>query len=129
MFVEISCQVDVNVFNKEGEKVSRYQQLAREVAICYNQPVDIVPIVFLVVVVIVVVVVVVVAVVVVVVVAKLCSQVKGTVLCLRSRLSTYKHYIFHNGCAMTVSNVITPLGIYYGVFLPGFFWRSHGASL
>ena len=46
MFVEISCPADVNVFDEEGEKVSKYQPLAREVTICYNQPVDIIPIVF-----------------------------------------------------------------------------------
>ena len=46
MFVEISCPADVNVFDKESEKVSEYQPLAREVASCYNQPVDIIPIVF-----------------------------------------------------------------------------------
>ena len=45
-FVEISCPADVNVFDKEGEKVSKYQSLARKVAICYNQPVDIISIVF-----------------------------------------------------------------------------------
>ena len=46
LFVEISCQADVNVFDKESEKVKKYQPLAREVASCYNQPVDIIPIVF-----------------------------------------------------------------------------------
>ena len=46
MFVEISCPADVNVFEKEDEKVSKYQPLAREVSTCYNQPVEVIPIVF-----------------------------------------------------------------------------------
>ena len=46
MFVSISCPADINVFDNEGEKVSKYQPLARENTSCYNQPVDIIPIVF-----------------------------------------------------------------------------------
>ena len=45
MFVEISCPADVNVFEKEDEKILKYQPLAREVSTCYNQPVEIIPIV------------------------------------------------------------------------------------
>ena len=45
MFVEISYPADVNVFDKEDEKVSKYQPLAREATICYNQPVDFIPII------------------------------------------------------------------------------------
>ena len=45
MFVEISCPADINVFGKD-EKVSKYQPIAREVSTCYNQPVEVIPIVF-----------------------------------------------------------------------------------
>ena len=46
LFVEISCPCDVNVFEKEDEKVSKYQVLAREMSICYNQPVQVIPVIF-----------------------------------------------------------------------------------
>ena len=46
LFLEISCPADVNVLDKEDEKVSKYQALAREVLMGYHQPVDIIPIVF-----------------------------------------------------------------------------------
>ena len=42
----MSCPVDVNVFNKEHEKLTKYQVLLREVSKCYSQPVDTVPIIF-----------------------------------------------------------------------------------
>jgi len=46
LFLEISCPADVNVLDKEDEKVSKYQALAREISTAYHQPVDIIPIVF-----------------------------------------------------------------------------------
>jgi len=46
MFLEISCPADVNVFEKEDEKILKYQPLAREISSCYGQPVEIIPIVF-----------------------------------------------------------------------------------
>ena len=33
LFLEISCPADVNVLDKEDEKVSKYQALAREMSI------------------------------------------------------------------------------------------------
>ena len=45
LFVEISCPADVNVFEKEDEKISKYLLLAREVSTCYSQPVEVIPIV------------------------------------------------------------------------------------
>ena len=46
MFVEISCPADVYILAKEDEKILKYQGLAREVSTGYNQPVDIIPVVF-----------------------------------------------------------------------------------
>ena len=46
LFLEVACPADVNVLDKEDEKVSKYQGLAREVSMGYQQPVDIIPIVF-----------------------------------------------------------------------------------
>ena len=46
MFVEISCPADVNVFEREDEKILKYQPLAREISNCYGQSVEIVRIVF-----------------------------------------------------------------------------------
>ena len=46
MFVEIACPADVSILAKEDEKILKYQGLAREVSTGYNQPVDIIPVVF-----------------------------------------------------------------------------------
>ena len=46
IFLEISCPADINVFEREDEKILKNQPLAREVSTCYGQPVEIVPIVF-----------------------------------------------------------------------------------
>ena len=46
LFVEIACPVDVSFLAKEDEKILKYQGLAREVSTGYNQPVDIIPVVF-----------------------------------------------------------------------------------
>lgn len=46
LFIEISCPADVNVLDKEDDKVSKYQPLAEEVSIDYHQPVDIIPVIF-----------------------------------------------------------------------------------
>ena len=46
LFVEIACPADVNVLAKEDEKILKYQGLAREVSTGYNQPIDIIPVVF-----------------------------------------------------------------------------------
>jgi len=46
LFAEISCPADVNVFEKEHEKISKYLPLAREVSTCYGQPVEVIPVVF-----------------------------------------------------------------------------------
>jgi len=46
LFLEVSCPADVNVVEKEGEKVLKYHALARELSHCYDQPVDTIPIVF-----------------------------------------------------------------------------------
>ena len=46
LFLEIACCADVNILDKEDEKISKYQALAREVSTGYCQPVDVIPIVF-----------------------------------------------------------------------------------
>ena len=46
LFAETACPADVNVLAKEDEKILKYQGLAREVSTGYNQPVDIIPVVF-----------------------------------------------------------------------------------
>ena len=46
LFIEIACPVDVNTLTKEDEKILKYQSLVREVSIGYNQPVDIISVVF-----------------------------------------------------------------------------------
>ena len=46
LFVEIACPADVNVLAKEDEKILKYQGLAREVSTGYNQPADIIFVVF-----------------------------------------------------------------------------------
>ena len=45
LFLEVVCPADVNVLSKEDEKISKYQGLAREISIGYNQHVDTIPIV------------------------------------------------------------------------------------
>ena len=42
----MSCPADVNVIEKEKEKVGKYQALAGELAYCYGQPVDVIPVIF-----------------------------------------------------------------------------------
>ena len=46
LLLEVSCPEDVNVVEKEREKIRKYPALVREMDCCYEQPVDIVPIVF-----------------------------------------------------------------------------------
>jgi len=46
IFLEISCPADINFLNKEQEKLTKYQPLVREISYCYDQPVDIIPLVF-----------------------------------------------------------------------------------
>ena len=46
LLLEVSCPADVNVVEKEREKIRKYQALVREMNWCYEQPVEIVPIVF-----------------------------------------------------------------------------------
>ena len=46
LLLEVSCPADVNVIEKEKEKVGKYQTLAGELAYCYGQPVDVIPVVF-----------------------------------------------------------------------------------
>jgi len=43
---KVSCPADINVLGKEQEKVNKYQALIREMSYCYNQLVDIVPVIF-----------------------------------------------------------------------------------
>jgi len=44
--VEVSCPADINVIDKEVEKVSKYQWLTGEMSRTYNQSLVIVPVVF-----------------------------------------------------------------------------------
>ena len=46
LFVEIACPANVNILAKEDEKILKYQGLAGKVSTGYNQPVDIIPVVF-----------------------------------------------------------------------------------
>ena len=46
LFLEVACPADTNVLSKEDEKISKYQGLAREISTGYNQPVDVILIVF-----------------------------------------------------------------------------------
>jgi len=46
MFLDLSYPVDINVVEKETEKIWKYQALAREMNCCYEQPVDVIPVVF-----------------------------------------------------------------------------------
>jgi len=46
IFVEISCLTDVNVFERENEKILKYQPLAIEASTCYIQQVEVTPIIF-----------------------------------------------------------------------------------
>ena len=46
LFVEIACPADVNILANEDEKIFKYKGLAKEVSTGYNQPVDIIPVVF-----------------------------------------------------------------------------------
>jgi len=46
LLIDDAAGQDVNVFEKGDEKILKYRPLAREISICYGQPVEIVPIVF-----------------------------------------------------------------------------------
>jgi len=46
IFFEISCPADINIFAKELEKENKYRPLVREISFCYNQPVNVIPVVF-----------------------------------------------------------------------------------
>jgi len=46
LFLEVSCPADVNVVEKEEEKVQKYHSLASELSHCYEQSVDTIPVVF-----------------------------------------------------------------------------------
>ena len=46
LLVEVSCPADINVLDKENEKVTKYQRLAGEMSRTYCQPVVVVPVVF-----------------------------------------------------------------------------------
>ena len=44
--IEVSCPADINVVDKEGEKVSKYQRLSGEMSRTYLEEVVTVPVVF-----------------------------------------------------------------------------------
>ena len=46
LLIEVSCPADINVLDKETEKITKYQQLAGEITRTYCQPVEIIPVVF-----------------------------------------------------------------------------------
>ena len=46
LLIEVSCPADINVADKEGKRVAKYQQLAREMSRTYHQDVAIIPVVF-----------------------------------------------------------------------------------
>ena len=46
MMLEISCSADVNVVEKEEAKVQKYQALASKLTYLYEQPVDVISVVF-----------------------------------------------------------------------------------
>ena len=46
LLVEVSCLSDANVSDKEQEKISKYLPLSQELSCCYQQPVNIIPVVF-----------------------------------------------------------------------------------
>ena len=43
LLIEVSSPADINVLDKENEKITKYQQLAEEMS---GQPVEVVPVVF-----------------------------------------------------------------------------------
>ena len=46
LLLEVSCPTDVNVMEKEKQKVGKYLALAGGLAYCYEQLVDVIPVVF-----------------------------------------------------------------------------------
>ena len=46
MMLEISCPADVNVVEKEEAKVQKYQALTSKLTYLYEQPVDVIPVIF-----------------------------------------------------------------------------------
>ena len=46
LLLEISCPVDMNILMKEEEKITKYQPLVQQMRQIYNQPVQVIPIVF-----------------------------------------------------------------------------------
>ena len=46
LMLEVSFPADINIAVKEEEKVRKYQALASDLSYCYEQSVDVIPIVF-----------------------------------------------------------------------------------
>ena len=46
LLLEISCPADMNILMKEEEKITKYQPLVQQMRQIYNQPVQVIPIVF-----------------------------------------------------------------------------------
>ena len=46
LLIEVSCPADINVLDKENEKITKYQRLAGEMSRTYCQPAVIIPVVF-----------------------------------------------------------------------------------
>jgi len=45
LLLEVSCPADVNIAEKEGEKIAKYQPLVRQLMQLHSQPVDVMPVV------------------------------------------------------------------------------------
>ena len=45
LLLEVSCPADVNIVEKEGEKIAKYQPLVRQLMQLHGQPVEVVPVV------------------------------------------------------------------------------------
>jgi len=45
LLLEVSCSADVNIVEKEGEKIAKYRPLVQQLMQLYSQPVEVVPVV------------------------------------------------------------------------------------